>query len=731
MDKDHTTKEILCTIGPASCNKRVISRLEDIGVDLFRINLSHTKVENAADVIESISHLTNVPICLDTEGAQVRTGDLKNGSIHIDENSMVRILNKPVWGDRQKFNFYPCDIVGQLKIGDMISIDFNSVLIQVVEVDSEGVMARVLTGGKLGQNKAVTVDREIDMPALTAKDLEILRIGLDKGIKHVALSFANRGADVDYIREIVGMDCFLISKIESLKGVDNLQEIATKSNAILLDRGDLSRQVPIEQIPRAQKDIIYRAKGCGAKVYVATNLLESMISAPTPTRAEVNDIFNTLIDGADGLVLAAETAIGCYPIESAMMVSKVLAQYDEYAHCKSFSADKVRNNNSFLLVEPHGGKIIDVYNQFPHWKKIETYKKLKVDLRTILNVEQIGIGTFSPLRGFMTEVELVSVIADYCLPDGTVWPLPITLQIKEEQAKEYQSSDIIALCYGDNEEVYATIRVEDIYKFDLNIMAQEIFQTTETNHPGVKELMEKGSWFIGGKIELLKRIESSGKHFEITPKQTRKIFENKGWSRIVGFHTRNVVHRVHEHIQMLAFEDYHCDGLFIHPLVGPKKVGDYSAQIILKTYELMMSKYYPKEKVLLAAFQNYPRYSGPREAVFTAICRKNFGCSHFVVGRDHSGVGGYYSPDACHKLFEKLGDIGIKPIFYNAFHYCKICGSYVEKCDHHEDDLLEISGTQGRDMLILETTPPEWFMRKDISNMIIEDMKSGKEVFLR
>ncbi|MBZ0166158.1 MAG: sulfate adenylyltransferase, partial [Candidatus Omnitrophica bacterium] len=258
-----------------------------------------------------------------------------------------------------------------------------------------------------------------------------------------------------------------------------------------------------------------------------------------------------------------------------------------------------------------------------------------------------------------------------------------------------------------------------------------VFQTTDLAHPGVRLLMSQGDQFVAGKIELVKRVASTDKHFEITPKQSRKIFENKGWSRVVGFHTRNVAHRVHEYLQLEAFKKYHCDGILIHPLIGPKKKGDYSAQIILKSYEMMIRNYYPETKVLLGAFQNFPRYAGPREAVFTALCRKNFGCSHFIVGRDHSGVGKYYEPDAGHRLFDQLGDIGIQPIYFNAVHYHRTLQKYVEESQDEDAEYLKISGTEGREMLIQKQVPPDWFMREDISKLIIDEMDRGEDVFLK
>lgn len=720
-------KEILCTIGPSSRNKRVITRLDNLGVSLFRINLSHTKTKDVADVIKSIQAHTSVPICLDTEGAQIRTGDLLGGHLAIGDGKTIRITNRVVIGTDKEFSLTPYDIIDKFEIGDVVSIDFNSVLVQVVKKDADGVLVRVLTGGILGQNKAVSIDRDIVMPPLTEGDYKAINVGMQMGIQHFALSFANHEKDVDEVRSIIGRDRVLISKIESLNGIKNFEAIAAKSDALLLDRGDLSRQVPIEQIPRIQKELIKKAKKYPAKFYVATNLLESMITSPNPTRAEVNDIFNTLNDGADGLVLAAETAVGAYPIQSAIMVSKVIQQFEDFNSNKSLTGGGLDKENSILLVEPHGGMLIQrFYDDFDS-EQIQNLKKVNVDETTILDAEQVALGTFSPLQGFMTKEEVESVLSSYKLPSGVVWPLPITLQIKEDQWREIQLGDVVALC--NKGEIYAVMDVEDRYQFDLNRFAEMMFGTNDASHPGVKLMKQRGNCFLGGKIRLVKRLPSLYKHYEITPRQARAIFENKGWSRIVGFHTRNVAHRVHEHIQLTAFEEHHCDGIFIHPLVGPKKPGDYNGEIILNSYQVMVDRYYPGKNALVAAFQCYPRYSGPREAVFTAICRKNFGCSHFIVGRDHSGVGAFYEPDGAQRLFEQLGDFGIKPIFFKEINYCQKCDDYIDDCGHGEEDILRISGTQGREMLLSNQLPPQWFMRRDISDMILKDLNEGKDVF--
>lgn len=726
-------KEILCTLGPASMNEGVIVRLEQLGISLFRINLSHTKLEDLKRVIEFIQQRTKVAICLDTEGAQIRTGTLKDRQVTVKEGENLHITRKVVAGDERNFNFYPHDIVDALRVGDVISIDFNSVLVQVITKKSDGVLVRVLTGGILGQNKAVSVDREILLPALTPKDRKALVLGKRMGIRHVALSFANLAEDVLELKKIVGKGWFVISKIESLNGFRHLEDIARHSNALLIDRGDLSRQVPIEQIPHLQKAIIERGRKEGIKVYVATNLLESMIKTPTPTRAEVNDVFNTLNDGADGLVLAAETAIGAYPVNCAMMIRKIIDQFGHYTHHrreKKQSLQKILMPHSLLLVEPHGGILVNQMANGDELQRAGRLTKLKVDLTVLYDAEQIALGVYSPLKGFMTRQQLRSVVK-YCrLPNGNVWTVPVVAQSDEPIVQKWKQGKTVALYHDDPQDIYALLDVKEVFSEDMGCLCREIFTTDDIHHPGVAAFQARGRYFIAGDIKLLKRLPSDLKYYEMTPQQVRTVFEQKGWSQVVAFHTRNVVHRAHEYIQLQALGKLYVDGLFIHPLIGPKKKGDYTSHVIFKSYETALPLYYPPQKILLAGFQNYARYAGPREAVFTALCRKNFGCTHFIIGRDHTGVGGYYAPDAARRLFNELGHFGIQPVFFDEVYYCSDCRGYTQQCAHPREEILRISGTQSRVMLQDQKIPPAWFMREPVSEYLLQQIRQGQEVFL-
>ncbi len=725
------TIKILCTIGPSSMNGETIRRLDSLGVDIFRINLSHTNESSIEKSIAFIKKYTDKPICLDTEGAQIRNGPMSSGRVTFIEGTPVLIHREKITGDYGNIWLNPSHVIDDLEPGDLISVDFDTLLLRVDLKRKAHLKTTVISAGSVGSNKAVTIDRHIELPPLSQKDIKAIAIGKRYAIRHIALSFANSRDDVKVLRDLVGKKTCIISKIESKKGVANLDTILTVSDAILIDRGDLSREETIESLPFLQKEIIEAANNMSVPVYVATNLLESMVHQKTPTRAEVNDIMNTLLDGADGLVLAAETAIGSYPVECVAMIKRMIRS----AHSRASAALKAnasdRYDTSLILNDPHGGHLIRRMIAEPDRKLISKMKKLYVDDTVLADAEQIATGTYSPIDGFMTREELDSVLNDYKMPSGTIWTLPIVLQCAKDEAAHIRSGDDVALVSRSDDIIYAALRVDDKFRFDIKNTAKLWFGTDRLDHPGVKRLNDNGELFLGGKVRLIKRLDTGLGAYTLTPSQTRHIFEKKCWNTVVGFHTRNVIHRVHEHIQLAALEKYGIDGLFIHPVIGPKKKHDFMPEIIIKSYSLMQEKYYPKNRTLLGAFLTYSRYAGPREAVFTALCRKNFGCTHFIVGRDHTGVGDFYNPNDSRRLFETLGDIGITPIFFNEMHYCAKCVDYVEKCSHPRGSTLRISGTEARNMLKHSKPPPDWFMRKEISKLVLKEMASGNEVFVQ
>ena len=318
------SKKILVTLGPSSMNEGTIAQCAGLGVYVFRINLSHTPLDAVAPAIEKIRGWTDIPICLDSEGAQLRNQKMTSEAVAFNEGNEVRIHFDPVVGDANNISFSPDGIARQFVMGDEISIDFDHVQLRVTDTNTDGAVAIVVSGGRVGSNKAADVPRDLDFDPLTSKDREAIKIGLGLGVCHFALSFANTPEDVDKMRALCGPDANIICKIESPSGLANLDGIIDRTDEILIDRGDLSRKIPIEKVPFLQRRIISKARSRKTPVFVATNLLESMVTKKSPTRAEVNDVVSTLLMGADGLVLAAETAIGGFPVEAVTMIRNLI-----------------------------------------------------------------------------------------------------------------------------------------------------------------------------------------------------------------------------------------------------------------------------------------------------------------------------------------------------------------------------------------------------------------------
>lgn len=328
--------KILCTLGPASLRPDVIAALDARGVDLFRINLSHTRGDDVAAAIEHVRRHSRTPICLDTEGAQVRCGAMAPGTMFV-AGTCVTLTADEVAGDDRVVALRPPAAIAQLRVGGVLRLGFEGVELRVTRTGRGEAEAVVIEGGRLGSDKAVVTDPPPVLPALTPHDLRSIALGVHMGVRHVALSFASGAGDVARLRGLLPPDGVVIAKIESRAGVANVDAIARAADAVLIDRGDLSREVPIEHVPLYQKHIVRRAIAGNTPVYVATNLLESMLVNREPTLAEANDIVNTLADGVHGLVLAAETAIGAHPVQSVEMVLRLIAAFDEAVGAPRFA----------------------------------------------------------------------------------------------------------------------------------------------------------------------------------------------------------------------------------------------------------------------------------------------------------------------------------------------------------------------------------------------------------
>lgn len=706
-------KKILCTLGPRSLNKKVINRLDNLGVDIFRLNLSHTKIKELENHIRLITSLSNIPICLDTEGAQIRTGSFREGEVFLENNKTIIISKKIINGTSENFNLYPENVTDELLEGDLISIDFDSALLQIINKKKDQLEAKVINGGKIGSNKGVAVNRNVDLPFITDKDKESIAIGKNLGINHFALSFAENGINVKKFRELIGNKSFLISKIESNEGLINRLDITKLSDAILIDRGDLSRDVEIENIPHTQEILITEANKNNTDVFVATNLLESMLNSSIPTRAEVNDVYHTLKSGADGLVLAAETAIGLNPIKATSMIRKLILNFNE----------SISNNNRLLTqktkgIQPHGGGDLNInLASDSEISEINKFKKFVVDENCLLDAQQIALGTYSPIKGFMNKENVTSILENNLLIDGNIWTLPIILQIKDKSELSGFINERVVLTSKDGEHI-AFLDIESIEEIDLSKLCKKWFKTNSLDHPGVYQVQSNGKYIVSGDVSLIKRKNSPYRIFDLSPQETRFIFSQKHWDVVVGFHTRNPIHRAHEFIQLSAMDLSNADGMYINPVIGPKKKGDFLPEVVLKSYQLMIdSGHYASEDFLLGGFNTYSRFSGPREAVFTAICRKNMGCTHFIIGRDHTGVGDYYTKDETRKFFDQLGDLVIEPIFFDTVGYDKDSEKFRE--EKISNNVIEkISGSVIRQAIENSENLPSWYMREEIQQWI-------------
>ena len=370
-----------------------------------------------------------------------------------------------------------------------------------------------------------------------------------------------------------------------------------------------------------------------------------------------------------------------------------------------------------MVAKPHGGKLVRLVASKKTRERIlserNEYPRMEVPEDVAVDLENIAWGVYSPLRGPNGSEELVSILDTMRLPDDTPWTIPILLPKFEG---EFSEGDTVLLTHRGT--VVARITVEEIYTFDRKEIAEKVFKTTDPNHPGVKQLYNRPDTFIAGDILLVEELPNPFADYTLKPHETRVLFKEKGWKTIVGFQTRNVPHLGHEYVQKSALT--FVDGLLISPVLGKKKPGDYKDEVILKAYQTLFEHYYPKNTAVLS-FLRYPmRYAGPREAVHHAIMRKNLGCTHFAVGRDHAGVGNYYGPYEAHEIFNEFPDLGITPLFFREFFYCKKCGGIVNEkiCPHGEEYRIRFSGTKIREMIRRGETPPEYFMRPEVFEVV-------------
>ena len=375
------------------------------------------------------------------------------------------------------------------------------------------------------------------------------------------------------------------------------------------------------------------------------------------------------------------------------------------------------------MILPHGGKLVERIlgdeAKCEFLEEAQALPKLVLDAESLSDVNNLATGVFSPLEGFMGREDFNHVLGHMRLSNDLPWPIPIVLDVDKDQAGTLKVGKDVLLTNDAGESV-AVLHLDEKYEYDRERMARQVFQTTDAAHPGVAKVMGMKDVLLGGKIDLVKEFPGPFPRYKLSPRETRVLFKEKGWRTIVGFQTRNTPHIGHEYVQKAALT--FVDGIFINPVIGKKKKGDYKDEVILASYEELIKHYYLKERAVMAILLMEMRYAGPREAIFHAIIRKNFGCTHIIIGRDHAGVGTYYHPFAAQDIFDEFPDLGIVPLFFRSFYYCKKCLSVVNDkiCPHPPSEQIQFSGTKIRDMLLRGEYPSPELVRPEVAKVIME-----------
>ncbi|HEV7199982.1 MAG TPA: sulfate adenylyltransferase [Candidatus Limnocylindria bacterium] len=378
------------------------------------------------------------------------------------------------------------------------------------------------------------------------------------------------------------------------------------------------------------------------------------------------------------------------------------------------------------LIPPHGGELIDrVLTGSDREAAIEraaSLPRLRLGAVERSDLELIGNGAFSPLTGFMTRTDYTSVVDGMRLANGLPWTIPITLAVSRQEAEALPVGSSVALT-DEGERVVGILEIADAFEYDKDVEAERVFRTTDVSHPAVERIRAAGEVYLGGDVQVLELpLDPPFSSVRLTPSETRSAIAERGWRRVVGFQTRNPIHRAHEYLTKVALEI--TDGLLIHPLVGETKSDDTPAAVRMQAYQALLSNYYPADRTMLAVYPAAMRYGGPREAIFHAIARKNYGCTHFIVGRDHAGVGNFYGSYDAHLIFDEFapGELGITPLFFEHSFWCRACEGMASSktCPHPETERVTLSGTRVRELLTAGEMPPPEFSRPEVAQVLID-----------
>ena len=381
-------------------------------------------------------------------------------------------------------------------------------------------------------------------------------------------------------------------------------------------------------------------------------------------------------------------------------------------------------------IAPHGGTLVDLLVPGEQRDRARTeadhLPKLVVSERELSDLEMLAVGALSPLTGFVGEADYLSVLDTMHLSNGLAWSIPVTLSLTDEDVKRIGAGTSVALLPAEGAPPLAIVDLAEVFKRDREKEALAVFGTEDLEHPGVRALQEAGDFCLAGPVRALTLPEHDDfVRYRLTPAQTRAEFADRGWRTVVGFQTRNPIHRAHEYIQKCALEM--VDGLLVHPLVGATKGDDVPADVRMRCYEALFEGYYPKDRAMVSVFPAAMRYAGPKEAIWHAICRKNYGCTHFIVGRDHAGVGSYYGTYDAQRIFDSFepGELGITPLMFEHSFWCNACEGMAspKTCPHGEDTRVSLSGTKVREMLRAGERPPIEFSRPEVAEILIDAMR--------
>ncbi len=374
------------------------------------------------------------------------------------------------------------------------------------------------------------------------------------------------------------------------------------------------------------------------------------------------------------------------------------------------------------MIQPHGNTLVDRTVDPARSEQLrdsfENHVTVTLDRNLLFDFQNLARGVYSPLEGFMSRNDFLKVVNDVTLESGVPWPIPVVLDVETDLADAIEPGERLGLRGPDGTPV-GVVDVDSVYRYSETETCEQLFGTTDEDHPGVRAIQAKEPFLVGGPIKAFADARERSSRHELSPRESRVLFGKRGWDTVVGFQTRNVPHRAHEYLQKSALE--HVDGLLVQPKIGAKKPGDYTDRAILAGYETLLEQYYPENLVTLSVFKSRMMYAGPREAVFDALVRKNYGCTHFIVGRDHAGVGDYYGDFEAQRLFDAVGDVGIEPLYYHYAFYCTRCDGIVSEkvCPHDSDHHIEPSGTELRETLSAGERPPSGLMRPEVAETVL------------